>query len=136
MLVAQLSIFVQDKVGRVAEICGLLGTKKINIVAFDIADTAEGFGILRLVVDDAEAAMDALHAAKVTAKDNAVVCVELTNVPGALGKILRTLSEGGLNVEYLYAGASDRVFIHAIDNDKAAALLASAGYALVQSFGR
>jgi hypothetical protein len=135
-LVAQLSVFVEDKVGRVAEICGLLGAQKINIVGFDIADSAEGFGILRIVVDDMRTALDLMHRQNVTARETSVVCVVLTYAPGSLAEILRRVGGDGLNIEYLYAGANNHVFLHTNDNPRAAALLAGAGYAVVAAFER
>jgi hypothetical protein len=131
MLITQLSIFVQDKVGRVAEICELLGARKINIIGFNIADTTEGFGILHLVVDDAKAALEMLHANHITAKETTVICSHLENKPGMLSKILSILSRAGLSVSYLYLGANNNLFIGTDQNEIAAKALADSGFLIV-----
>ena len=84
MLIPQLSIFVQDKVGRVGEICALLAARQVNIAGFDIADTTEGFGILHLVVDRTDLALKALQEQHLVVKNVPVICVRLENRPGQL----------------------------------------------------
>ena len=102
MQVPQISIFLENKIGRMAEVTETLATRDINIVALSVADTSE-FGILRLIVNKPDSAYEALKQAGFTAMTNYVVAVEVEDKPGGLAKILRILSEASLNVEYMYA---------------------------------
>lgn len=102
MQVPQLSIFLENKKGRMAQVTEVLAENDINIVALSVADTSE-FGILRLIVNNPDKAYEALKAAGFTAMTNYVVAVEVTDEPGGLARILRTLADAGLNVEYMYA---------------------------------
>jgi hypothetical protein len=133
MLIPQLSIFVQDKVGRVAEICGLLAEQQINIAGFDIADTAEGFGILHLVVDQTEAALQVLHDHHIIVKNVPIICVKLENNPGRLARVLELLSEARLNVAYMYLGSDNNMFLGTDQNEQAAAVLENAGFRILKS---
>jgi hypothetical protein len=133
MLIPQLSIFVQDKVGRVAEICDLLAQQSINIAGFDIADTAEGFGILHLVVDNTEAALQVLHSHHIVVKNVPVICVRLNNTPGQLARILGLLSAAKLNIEYMYLGSDNNMFIGTGQNEKAASVLEQADFRILKA---
>jgi hypothetical protein len=133
MLIPQLSIFVQDKVGRVAEICGLLAEQDINLAGFDIADTAEGFGILHLVVDKPDAALQVLHDHHLIVKNVPVICVRLHNTPGQLARVLRLLSTAALNVEYMYLGSDNNMFIGTDQNEKAASVLGDADFRILKA---
>lgn len=133
MLIPQLSIFVQDKVGRVAEICGLLAAQGINIAGFDIADTTEGFGILHLVVDDTEKALQVLHDHHVAVRNIPVLCVLLENRPGRLAKILDLLSKAQLSLEYIYLGSDNNMFVGTNDNARAASLLEDADFRILHT---
>ena len=102
MQVPQISIFLENKVGRMAEVTKTLADRGINIIALSVADTSE-FGILRLIVNKPEAAYAALKGAGFTVVTNFVVAVEVEDKPGGLHKILDVLTKAGLNVEYMYA---------------------------------
>jgi len=102
MQVPQLSIFLENKTGRMTEVTEVLAENDINIVALSVADTSE-FGILRLIVNKPDKAYEVLKAAEFTAMTNYVVAVEVEDEPGGLARILRLLSDAGLNVEYMYA---------------------------------
>jgi len=102
MSVKQISIFLENRTGRLAEITGLLGDRGINIRALSLADTAD-FGILRLIVDDVEKAKSALREEGVTFGETEVLAVEVPDVPGGLARILKVLTEEQINVEYMYA---------------------------------
>jgi len=102
MLVKQISVFLENKIGRLAEITELLGQNKINIRALAIADTTE-FGILRLIVDNPEKAQEVLEDRGFAAKQTDVIVVKVTDKPGGLAEILKELKRSDLNVEYLYA---------------------------------
>ena len=102
MKIEQLSIFLENKAGRLAEVTDVLATAHINIRALSLADTSD-FGILRLIVNDHEAAKNALKAAGFTVGLTSVVAVEVPHSPGGLNSILQMLGQKGINVEYMYA---------------------------------
>jgi len=102
MKIEQLSIFLENKAGRLAEVTEVLATANINIRALSLADTSD-FGILRLIVNNHEKAKDALKAAGFTVGLTSVVAVEVPHVPGGLNTILQLLGKKGVNVEYMYA---------------------------------
>jgi len=102
MIVKQVSIFLENKIGRLAEITALLGETDINMRALAIADTAE-FGILRLIVDKPDTACNLLRQRGFAAQETDVIVVEVPDEPGALAQILKVLEESSLNIEYLYA---------------------------------
>ncbi len=102
MSVKQISIFLENKIGRLAEITELLGQNKINIRALAIADTTE-FGILRIIVDNPQKAQDVLEKKGFSAKQTDVIVVKVADKPGALANALKMLKKSSLNVEYLYA---------------------------------
>jgi hypothetical protein len=100
--VEQISIFVENKSGRLAEVTEILAHHDINIRALSLADTAD-FGILRLIVNDTEKTKKILKDNGFTISQNEVVALEVPDRPGGLAKILRTLQGKGINVEYMYA---------------------------------
>lgn len=102
MLISQISVFVENKPGRLSEITGFLAEAKIDIRAFSIADTTD-FGILRLIVSDPEKASEVLKANNVTVSKTQVIAVKIHDQPGALHEILATLHEADISVEYAYA---------------------------------
>lgn len=102
MNVKQLSIFLENKPGRLAEVTRLFEEGRINIRALALADTSE-FGILRLIVNDYEKALQLLRDRGYTVGVTEVVAVEVEDRPGGLRRILKALSEDGINVEYMYA---------------------------------
>ncbi len=108
MLVRQLSVFVENRSGRLAAATTALADHGVNIVALSLADTAD-FGILRLIVSDAETARGALKEAGFTVVMNDVLAVEVEDRPGGLASLLSALDEGGINVEYMYAFSSLKV---------------------------
>lgn len=122
MNVRQLSVFIENKAGRVSEVAEILGEAGINIRGFSVSDTAE-FGILRVVVDDPTVAGEALRAAGFTVKDSEVVCLKLPDEPGALAAALKVVSEAGVNIEYVYSLVSTYVVLNVADTDRALALL-------------
>ena len=102
MKVEQLSIFLENKAGRLAEVTHALNAARINIRALSLADTSE-FGILRLIVDDHEKAKAVLKEQGFTVGRTSVVAVQVEDRPGGLDSILQLLSDKGINVEYMYA---------------------------------
>jgi len=101
MYVKQISIFVENKLGRLAEITDILGKNGINIQAMSIADTTD-FGILRLIVDAPQAALLILKEHGLTVKETEVVAVMLGNKPGALADVLQKLVDNDISIEYIY----------------------------------
>jgi hypothetical protein len=102
MKLKQISVFLENRKGRLSEALDTLSKAKINIRALAIADTSE-FGILRLIVPDPDKARKALEKAGFTVKENHVIAVEIDDRPGGLAAALKALSDADLNVEYLYA---------------------------------
>lgn len=102
MQVEQISIFIENKSGRLAEITRILGESGINIRALSLADTSD-FGILRLIVNNVEKAKTVLKEKGFTVSKTEVVAVEVPDQPGGLAAILQSLDKDSINVEYMYA---------------------------------
>ncbi len=123
MKVDQISIFIENKSGRLAEVSGALGDAGINIRALSLADTSD-FGILRLIVDDSARALEVLRTQNFTVSKTEVIGVEVPDSPGGLASILKILDHNNLNVEYMYAfverSSDNAVIIFRFDNIDAA----------------
>lgn len=130
MKVRQLSVFIENKAGRVSEVTEILGTAGVNIRGFSVSDTAE-YGILRLVVDDPEKGIAVLKDGGFTIKDSDVICIKLDDRPGALARALKAVSDAGVNIEYVYSLVSTYVVINVADVDAALELLAGQPVQLV-----
>lgn len=102
MKVRQISVFLENKSGRLAQVTRTLGEKNINIRALSIADTTD-FGILRLIVNEPEKAYGILKESGFTVSVTDVIAVEVADTPGGLGIALEALEKAGINIEYLYA---------------------------------
>jgi len=102
MKVEQISIFLENKSGRLAEVTNILAKNGINLIALSLADTAD-FGIFRLIVNDTEKAIALLKDNGFTIAKNEVIAVDVPDRPGGLAGILGTLQGKGINVEYMYA---------------------------------
>ncbi|MDX9788387.1 MAG: amino acid-binding protein [Desulfobacterales bacterium] len=105
MKVEQLSVFIENKSGRLAEVTNVLAKGGLNIRALSLADTAD-FGVLRLIVNDSARAKAVLTAAGFTATVTEVLALAVPDRPGGLAGILGNLAAKGINVEYLYAFVS------------------------------
>ena len=101
-LTNQVSVFLENKSGRLAEVCQTLGQHGVNIRALCIADTSD-FGILRMIVDKPEAAVACLRASSFSVGETHVLAVQIPDTPGGLGGVLKLLDEKTVNVEYMYA---------------------------------
>ena len=128
MNVEQLSIFIENKSGRLAEITNVLGSVGVNIRALSLADTTD-FGILRLIVDNVEKAQLVLKEKGFTVSKTEVVAVEVPDTPGGLSSILHLLDEAAINVEYMYAfvercGGNAVIIFRFDETEKAVAALA------------
>jgi hypothetical protein len=102
MNVEQISIFLENKSGRLAEVTSVLSEAGINIRALYLADTAD-FGILRLIVNDTEKARQILKEKGFTVEKTKVIAIEVSDKPGGLSRILEIIKAEGINVEYMYA---------------------------------
>lgn len=102
MRAEQLSIFLENKSGRLSEVTKTLGDAGVNIRALSIADTSD-FGILRIIVDDNDKAVTVLKSNDFTVSKTNVVAVEVEDKPGGLARILAILDRENINVEYMYA---------------------------------
>jgi hypothetical protein len=135
MKVKQLSIFMENRAGRMAEITRRLGEARINIRALSLADTSD-FGILRLIVNDVDKAMKILKDSGHTVSLTEVVAVEVPDSPGGLASVLEPLRDAGVNVEYMYAfveKATDKavVIFRFEDADAAVKALAKANISVL-----
>lgn len=102
MKVEQISIFLENKSGRLADVAGVLAGAGVNIRALSLADTTD-FGILRLIVNDTEKAKQVLKENGFTVGKTEVIAVEVSDKPGGLSEILTIMKEHEINVEYMYA---------------------------------
>ena len=118
MKVEQISIFIENKSGRLAEVARALDEKNVNIRALSLAETTD-FGILRLLVDSTDVALETLRKSGFTVNKTEVVAVEVPDQPGSLCKILQVLDDAQINVEYMYAfadrHANNAVIIYRFD---------------------
>jgi len=128
--VKQLSVFIENKAGRVSEVSDVLGAAGVNIRGFSVSDTAD-YGIVRLVVDDPDHGLEVLRTAGFAVKVNDVLCVELPDHPGGLASVLKIVSGAGVNVEYVYSLIGTFVVINVFDIDRAVSLLAGKPVRLV-----
>ena len=101
MAISQISVFLENKAGRIAQVTKLLSDGGVNLRALTIADTAD-FGILRLIADDPEKALKLLERDGFTARVTEVLGVEVPDRPGGLAAVMELLSWNDVNIEYLY----------------------------------
>ena len=135
MALKQLTVFVENKQGTVVSVTDALANNNINIRALSIAET-EGFGILRLIVDNQATAESVLAEAGYLIKTTDVVGVKIGDAPGKLSGALKVLNEAGINMEYLYAFMSRTerhayVVLRVENNAEAEAALEKAGYHII-----
>lgn len=102
MKIKQISLFLENKAGRLVRVTEILAQHQINIRALSLADTSD-FGILRLIVNDPETAYQVLKAAGFAVSITEVLAVEIDDTPGGLNAALTALQDAGLNIEYVYA---------------------------------
>lgn len=102
MLIKQLSVFLEDRSGRLTELTRILAENDVNITALSVAETAD-YGIVRLVVGRPETAREVLEKAGFSIGLTDVVCVNMPDQPGSLYQILKILTEANINIDYMYA---------------------------------
>ena len=130
MSISQLSVFVENRPGHLADALDVLAESDVNILSFTIADT-EDYGILRLLVDKVERAKEVLTEAGYTVIEHPVVCAVLPNRPGALAAVSRLVSESGLDIEYIYLGAQDSLILRTEELDRLEKLLVEKGFGIL-----
>ncbi len=101
MKITQISVFLENRKGRLYDVCSLLGANNVNIRALTIAET-ESFGVLRIVVDKCDAAVKLLRDNGFVANFTDVVAVEVPDTPGGLAAVLKVFADNNVNVEYMY----------------------------------
>ncbi len=131
MSIRQISVFVENKQGSLVKITDVLAKENIDLRAMSIADTPD-FGILRLIVSETDRAVEVLKRENCIVTVTDVVGARLRNEPGALATAVRTLSDAGINMEYMYAfnGATPHhayVVLRVDDNEKVEELLLEKG---------
>jgi len=128
MTVKQISIFLENKPGRLSGICRTLADAGVSISTLSLADTAD-FGIVRMIVDDHAKGVAALSSAGFTVKETDVVKATVPDRPGGMAELVAKLDKAGVNIEYSYAyalgGTDQAVLVFRFDdNAKAEAALA------------
>ena len=131
MAIKQLSVYAENNKGSLANILQVLADAGINLLTMSIADTNR-YGIIRLVADDTQKALDALKAAGLTANVRDVVAVAIPNESGGLAKVLKILSDNDINLEYAYSIVVQEtgvayVALRVDDNDKTETMLKNNG---------
>ena len=104
MTIKQLSIFLENKTGRINDVTSILGKNGINMQAFSMAEAAD-FGILRLIVSEVDRALELLKENYFAVKVTDVVCIRCSNTAGSLASVLEKLAEKEIFIEYMYAFA-------------------------------
>ena len=135
MTIKQLTVFLENRTGRINEVAKILGANGINMKAFSMAETAD-FGLLRLVVPEVEKAVQVLRDASFAVMLTDVVCISVNNAPGALSAILEILAENDIFIEYMYAfseGDAANVVIRPNDIEKCVGLLKDCPCTLIQT---
>ena len=138
MGIKQISVFLENTTGRICEVAKTLAQAGVNLRAISIADTVD-FGILRLIVDKNDEAVNALTLAGFTTRQTDVAAVEIEDKPGSLAALMELFQSSGINIEYLYASLEGNdgkavVIFKLEDNEKGFAILAKSGLAMADRF--
>ena len=135
MTINQISVFLENKVGQLAQVCKVLADNGVSLVTLSLAETQD-FGIARLIVDNHEKAETVLRTNKFLVKTTPVIAVTVPDRPGGMAQVVSTLSEKGCDIEYSYAFASSNneqavLVFRFKDIETAASVLADAGLATI-----
>lgn len=114
MPIKQLTVFLENQSGRLAEVTKILKERNINLQGFS-ATEARDYAILRLMVSDVESARELLKESGYTTHQADVICVEVQDKPGALYKILDILAKEGINIDYIYVISGSRIVLSVAD---------------------
>lgn len=106
MLIKQISVFVENKSGRLAEVSKILGNNEIDLIALSISDTTD-FGILRLIVNMPEKAEEVLNKNGFTINSTEVIAISVIDKPGSLAEVLSILATESIGIQYMYAVGKD-----------------------------
>ncbi|HRT82967.1 MAG TPA: ACT domain-containing protein [Oscillospiraceae bacterium] len=136
MPIKQISIFVENKPGRLADITAILAKRDIDIRALSIADTTD-YGILRLIVSKPDKAVEVIREEGMTVSATNVLGIAIPDEPGGFAKAIAVLADNEISVEYAYAFITPRVgeayiILRVADNDVAADVLTKAGIRLIE----
>ena len=131
MYTKQISVFLENKKGRIAEVTKLLSEEQLNIRAMSLADTVD-FGVLRLILDDHARGLGVLKAHGLAAQETEVLAVEIQDRPGSLHQVVELLDQHGVNIEYMYTffgkkSSNAFVIFKGDDTAKAVSALEGAG---------
>ena len=135
MSIRQLTVFVENRQGALAEVTGELASHNVDLRALSMADTQE-FGVLRLIVKDVDSALAVLRESGHIVNITPVTAVKISDAPGRLAQALAVLDAKGINIEYLYAFLTRTekhayVVLRVENNDDAEAALSDAGFKLI-----
>lgn len=133
MTISELSIFVQNKKGKLTAISKLMGEAGLGIRGFTMADTAEGYGIFRLIVDYTEKAVEILSQNNYTVSETEVLAVKIPDEPGALYNVLKLLSDNEMNLEYIYPVANSVIVMKLDEPLKASKLLEKQNISIIRN---
>ena len=130
MFAKQLTVFIENRSGRLSEVLNVLGENGVNIISMSLADTTE-FGLLRLIVDDASRGKEKLNENGFSALLSDVSIIKIPHKAGSLQKLLKVIDENKVNIEYMYGLSveSDNAYVvlKASDSAKVDAILTSNG---------
>lgn len=136
MFIDQLSVFIENRTGRLEDVLEAIKEADINIISLSLADSSD-YGLLRMIVSEPEKAKEALKAREFTAMLTPVLAVKLSHQVGQLQVLLDIICRAGINIEYTYALATGNddasIVIKTADLKAAAQLLAEAGVELITS---
>ena len=130
MLIKQLSVFLENRLGRFSQVAKILSEAGINMKAFTVSENAE-FGVLHLIVSDPDKACAMLREKSFAASLNDVICIQCPDVPGALEVALAAITEAGISIEYMYAfanGADASAILKSDDPAKVVSILKENGF--------
>ena len=130
MTIKQLSVFLENRAGRLDEVLKTLGNNDVNIVALSLADTAD-YGMLRMIVSDPKKGREVLKEAGITSMLTDVVALRVPHATGSLSKAMHELMTGGVNVEYMYAfanGADASAILKSDNPEKVVSILKANGF--------
>jgi hypothetical protein len=136
MAIKQISVFLENNAGRLGDVTRTLALAEISIRAISIADTAD-FGILRLVVDNCDKALQALNEGGFTTRVSDVAAVEIDDIPGSLARIMELFQRSNVNIEYLYASLKGMVkkavvIFKLADYEKGLSIIKEHGFVMVE----
>ena len=128
--IKQLSVFLENRKGRMEEVLAVLAENDINIVALSLADTSD-FGMLRMIVSDPDKGKEVLKEKEITAMITDVVALRVPHATGSLSKAMHLIVDGGVNIEYMYAfanGEDASAVMKSDDPEKLATILKDNGF--------